>query len=84
MSLIENLQWRHAVKAFDPNQSVSQENIDKIIEATRLAPTSSGLQPFKVIVVKNQAIKAQLVAGAFNPDCMKECSHMLVFAGWQE
>ena len=29
MSLIENLQWRHAVKAFDPNQSVSQENIDK-------------------------------------------------------
>ena len=41
MSLIENLQWRHAVKAFDPNQSVSQENIDKIIEATRLAPTSS-------------------------------------------
>ena len=84
MSLIENLQWRHAVKAFDPNQSVSQENIDKIIEATRLAPTSSGLQPFKVIVVKNQAIKAQLVAGAFNPDCMKECSHMLVFAGWQD
>lgn len=84
MSLIENLQWRHAVKAFDPNQSVSQENIDKIIEAARLAPTSSGLQPFKVIVVKNQAIKAQLVAGALNPDCMKECSHVLVFAGWQD
>jgi excinuclease UvrABC ATPase subunit len=32
MSLIENLHWRHAVKAFDPNQSVSQENIDKIID----------------------------------------------------
>lgn len=83
MSLIENLQWRHAVKAFDPTQSVSEEAIDKIIEATRLAPTSSGLQPFRVIVVKNQAVKAQLVAGSLNPDSMKECSHVLVFAGWK-
>lgn len=48
MSLIENLQWRHAVKAFDPNQSVSQENIDKIIEAARLAPTSSDCSPLKL------------------------------------
>lgn len=37
MSLIEDLQWRHAVKAYDPTKKVSQENIDKIVEATRLA-----------------------------------------------
>lgn len=82
MSLIEDFKWRHAVKAFDPNKKVSQENIDKIVEATRLAPTSSGLQPFKVFVIENQDIKEQLVTGALNPDCMKECSHVLVFAGW--
>lgn len=82
MSLLENLQWRHAVKAFKPNEKVSQAHIDKIVEAARLAPTSSGLQPFRVIVVENQAIKEQLVAGALNPDCMKECSHVIIFAGW--
>lgn len=82
MTLIDNLNWRHAVKAFDPNEKVSQENIDKIIEATRLAPTSSGLQPFRLIVVENQSVKEKLVEGALNPDCMKECSHVLVFAGW--
>jgi nitroreductase/dihydropteridine reductase len=82
MSLIEDLNWRHAVKAFDPTKKVSQENIDKIIEAARLAPTSSGLQPFKVIVVKNQELKDKLAAGALNPDCMRECSHVIIFAAW--
>lgn len=82
MSLLENLQWRHAVKAYDPTKKVSQENIDKIVEAARLAPTSSGLQPFKVIVVEDQEIKNKLAVGALNPDCMRDASHILIFAAW--
>ncbi|MFD1551826.1 NAD(P)H-dependent oxidoreductase [Putridiphycobacter roseus] len=82
MSLIENLNWRHSVKAFDPNKKVSEAHIEKIIEAARLAPTSSGLQQFRVVLVSNQAVKEKLVKGALNPECMKECSHVLVFAAW--
>lgn len=82
MSLIDNLNWRHAVKAYNPSKKVSQESIDKIVEAARLAPTSSGLQPFKVIVVENQDIKEKLVAGALNPECMRDCSHVIIFAAW--
>ena len=82
MALIDNLNWRHAVKAFDPSKKVSEENVEKIIEAARLAPTSSGLQQFREIKVTNQEIKEKLVKGALNPDCMRECSHVLVFAAW--
>ncbi|WP_425659456.1 nitroreductase family protein [Tenacibaculum ascidiaceicola] len=82
MSLIENLNWRHAVKAFDPNKKVSEKNIEKIIEAARLAPTSSGLQQFRVISISNQEVKEKLVQGALNPDSMKDCSHVLIFAAW--
>src|SRR5690606_2177396 len=82
MSLIEDLQWRHAVKAYDPSKKVSREDIDKIIEAARLAPTSSGLQPFRLIVVEDQQIKNRLSEGALNPDCMRDCSHVLIFAAW--
>jgi len=46
MALIEDLQWRHATKAYDPTKKVSKEDIEKIVEAARLAPTSSGLQPY--------------------------------------
>lgn len=82
MLLIENLKWRHAVKAYDPTQKVSKENIDKILEAARLAPTSSGLQPFKIIVIENQEIKDKLALGALNPECMREASHIIIFAAW--
>jgi len=84
MALIENLQWRHATKAYDPTKKVSKEDIDKIVEAARLAPTSSGLQPFRVIVVESQEMREKLVPGALNPECMRDCSHLLVFAAWDK
>jgi nitroreductase/dihydropteridine reductase len=82
MSLIENLNWRHAVKAYDPTKKVSSEDLNTILEAARLAPTSSGLQPFRIIVVENQELKEKMVAGAFNPEVMRDSSHVLVFAAW--
>jgi nitroreductase/dihydropteridine reductase len=82
MSLLEDLNWRHAVKAYDSTKKVSEEDLNKILEATRLAPTSSGLQPFRVIVVENQELKERMVKGALNPEVMRDCSHVLVFAAW--
>ena len=82
MSLIEDLNWRHAAKAYDSTKKVSQENLNKILEAARLAPTSSGLQPFRVIVVENQELKEKMVEGALNPEVMRDCSQVLVFAAW--
>ncbi|MBU8882262.1 NAD(P)H-dependent oxidoreductase [Kaistella sp. DKR-2] len=82
MSLLENLNWRHAVKAYDPTKKVSTEDLNSILEAARLAPTSSGLQPFRIIVVENQELKEQMVKGALNPEVMRDSSHVLVFAAW--
>lgn len=82
MSLIEDLNWRHAVKAYDPSKKVSEEDLNKILEAARLAPTSSGLQPFRVIVVENQELKEKMVPGALNPEVMRDSSHVFVFAAW--
>lgn len=82
MSLIEDLNWRHAVKAYDPSKKVSEEDLNTILEAARLAPTSSGLQPFRIIVVENQELKEKMVEGALNPEVMRDSSHVLVFAAW--
>ena len=84
MTLIDGLNWRHATKAYDATKKISQEDLDKIVEAARLAPSSSGLQPFRLAVIADQEIKNQLAEGAFNPECMRECSHVLVFAAWDE
>ena len=84
MALLDDLKWRHAVKAYDPNKKLDKAVVEQIVEAARLAPTSSGLQQFRLIVVGNQELKEKMVAGALNPDCMRECSHVIVFAAWNE
>ena len=72
------------MKAYDPTRKVSAQDLNSILEAARLAPTSSGLQPFRVIVVESQELKEKMVAGALNPEVMRDCSHVLVFAAWDE
>ena len=84
MALLDDLTWRHATKAYDPTKKLKHEDLMKIVEAARLAPTSSGLQQFRLIVVGDQELKEKMVAGALNPDCMRECSHVIVFAAWDE
>ena len=81
MELLDKLNWRYAAKAMN-KEKVSQEKIDNIIEAARLAPTSSGLQPFEIIVVTNQEIKEQIRPVSWNQSMITDCSHLLVFAAW--
>ncbi|MES2445614.1 MAG: NAD(P)H-dependent oxidoreductase [Bacteroidota bacterium] len=81
MSIIESLNWRYATKKMNGN-AVPQDKVDQIIEATRLAPTSSGLQPFRLIVITNQELKEKLVPASFNQAQIADSSHLLVFAAW--
>ncbi|SDW17983.1 Nitroreductase [Lutibacter oricola] len=81
MELLDKLNWRYAAKAMN-GEKVSQEKIDNIIEAARLAPTSSGLQPFEILVVTNQEIKEQIRPVSWNQSMITDCSHLLVFAAW--
>jgi nitroreductase len=82
MGLLASSAWRYATKKFDPSKKVSQENVDKIIEAARLAPTSSGLQPFHLFVITDQKLKEQIVPIAMGQEQVADCSHLLVFAAW--
>lgn len=81
MKLLDNLNWRYAAKAMN-GKKVDQDKIDRIIEAARLAPTSSGLQPFEIMVITNAAVKEQIRPVAWNQSVVTECSHLLVFAAW--
>ena len=81
MSFLDKLNERYAAKAMN-SEVVPQEKIDNILEAIRLAPTSSGLQPFEVFVVTNKETKASIREIAWNQSTVTDCSHLLVFAAW--
>jgi nitroreductase len=63
-------------------KKIPQDKFDNIIEAASLAPTSSGLQPFEIIVVTNQKVKDEIKKIAWNQPVVSDCSHLLVFAAW--
>ena len=81
MSFLDKLNERYATKAMN-GEVVPQEKIDTILEAIRLAPTSSGLQPFEVFVVIHKETKSSIKEIAWNQPQVTDCSHLLVFAAW--
>lgn len=81
MILLDKLKWRYAAKAMN-GEKVSEDKIERILEAARLAPTSSGLQPFEIFVIKNQEVKEKIKPVAWNQSVVTDCSHLFVFAAW--
>ncbi len=81
MEYIDILNKRYATKAMN-GKVAPQEKIDKILEAIRLAPTSSGLQPFEVFVITDQNVKAKIREIAWNQSQITDCSHLIIFAAW--
>lgn len=79
MNLIEDLKWRHACKGMN-GAKVPQEKVDRILEAINLAPTSLGMQVFKVLVIENQELKQRIFDEACQQQPVTGCSHLLVFA----
>jgi nitroreductase len=81
MELLEKLKWRYATKAMN-GTTVAQHKIDTILEAASLAPTSSGLQPFEILVITNPEIKKKIRTIAWDQSVITDSSHLLVFAAW--
>ncbi|WP_405292309.1 NAD(P)H-dependent oxidoreductase [Algibacter sp. Ld11] len=84
MELINNLNWRYAVKQFDPSKKVSNEDIELIKEAIRLSPSSFGLQPYKVFIIENEALKEKLKPAAWGQAQITDASHLFVFCSYQD
>ena len=82
MSLIDKLKWRYATKKMDPAKVVPQDKVDQILEAIRLTASSSGLQPYEVLVITNKEIREKIKPIANGQSQIIDCSHLLVFAAW--
>lgn len=79
MEILDALHWRYAVKQFS-NQKVSNADLNKLLNATRLSASSYGLQPYKVIVVTSNELRAQLLPFSYGQDKIANSSHLIIFA----
>jgi len=77
---LENQSWRYATKKFDANKKISTEDLNTLKEAIRMSSSSYGLQPYKVIIVENPELRAQLLSAAYGQSQIVDASHLIVFA----
>jgi nitroreductase/dihydropteridine reductase len=78
MDLIEALNWRYATKRMT-GEKIAESDLNIILEAIRLTPTAYGLQPFKVVVTRNEDLIGEIYRKSCPQIVIRQCSHLLVF-----
>jgi len=81
MELIKALEWRYDTNKMN-GEKIPQDKLERILEATRLAPSSYGLTPYHVIVVEDQKLKEELQGACYGQTQLVDSSAVLVFATW--
>lgn len=76
--MIDALEWRYATKKFDDQKKIDSAKIELIKKAFNLTATSYGLQPLKLVIVKDEKLKQQLFEQSYNQIQLKTASHVLV------
>ena len=80
MSLLDKLNWRYATKKFDPTKKLSNAQLDELLSAVQLSPSSYGLQSYKILVVEDPEIRKQLREAAYGQAQLTDASQVIVFA----
>lgn len=76
--MIDHLNWRYATKKFDPAKKIPKRELEGILEALRLAPSSYGLQPWKFILIEDEALRRDLKPHAKNQSQITDASNLIV------
>lgn len=79
-TIIEQLNWRYAVKKFDSSKRISDEDWNVLEHSLILAPSSYGLQPYKFVVITDENLKRELTPAAYGQTQVADCSHLVVIA----
>lgn len=78
--LLQQLQWRYAVKRFDSARKIPAETWAALEQSLVLSPSSFGLQPWKFFVIENPELRRQLLPLTWNQSQVVDASHLIVMA----
>lgn len=78
-NIIKALEWRYAVKQFNPKQKLNDEQVNELKRIIQLSASSFGLQPYKVLVISDDNIKEKLKEHSYNQSQITDASHLFIF-----
>ena len=77
--LLTQLNWRYAVKQFDPTRKISPVDWAILENALILSASSWGLQPWAFVVITDEKTREKLFPSTWNQRQILDCSHYVVF-----
>jgi len=80
MSLIEKLQKRAAIKNFDAKKKLTKIQLNQLLDAVQLAPSSLGLQAYRILVVEDAEIREKLREASHGQAQLTQSSQVFIFA----
>jgi nitroreductase len=78
MSFFDLVSTRHSVRAFE-DKPISDDVMQKILNATVCAPSAGNLQSYRIFIVIKKEIKRQLASAAHNQDFVGDAAALFVF-----
>jgi nitroreductase len=76
---LKAMAFRHACKAFNPEKAILEEQFASILEVARTSPSSFGMEPWRLIVVRNPNLRKALKSACWNQNQITECSELVIF-----
>lgn len=78
-SLLQQLNWRYAVKKFDASKKIDAKLWTSLEESLILTPSSYGLQPWRFLIIQDRPMREKLLAASWGQKQVIDCSHFVVF-----
>ena len=78
MDIIKSLEWRYATKNFNSDRTVPEDKIELLVQSFNLTATSYGLQPIKLVIVKNKELQKKMVPASYGQQQVSDASHVFV------
>lgn len=81
MEFNQLLQARYSVNQFDPNGTISREELESIIDAATLTPSSYNLQHWRFLVVDDKEKKLKLKSVAYDQQKVEDAAAAILVLG---
>ena len=77
MDVLEAIEKRRSVRAYTSDE-VSEEDVERLIEAARWAPSAGNIQPWEFVIVRNAETKRRLSDAALHQTFIEEAPVVIV------
>jgi nitroreductase len=76
---LKAMQFRHACKTFDAQKQIPVEQFEEILESIHLSPSSFGMEPWRILVIRDGRLRKALKASCWNQSQITDASELVIF-----